>query len=86
MVRKTYKLKPTPQQERTMAFVARRCHELYNAALHERREAWQKRHVSVSIAQQHNKAPNYQREVRPECCEIHSQVLQDALMRLDRAF
>ena len=34
-VRKTfkYKLMPTPEQERAMAFVVRRCRELYNAAL-----------------------------------------------------
>ena len=28
-----YKLKPTPQQERAMVVVLRRCRELYNAAL-----------------------------------------------------
>jgi len=41
-VRKTfkYKLKPTPEQERAMAFVVRRCRELYNAGLEERQEAW----------------------------------------------
>ena len=40
-VRKTfkYKLKPTPQQERVMAFVVRRCRELYNAGLQERKVA-----------------------------------------------
>jgi hypothetical protein len=39
-VRKThkYRLKPTPEQEQAMAFVTRRCHERYNAALQERRE------------------------------------------------
>ena len=39
-VRKTfkYKLKPTPNQEQAMAFVLRRCRELYNAALQERKE------------------------------------------------
>jgi putative transposase len=34
-----YKLTPTPEQERVMAFVLRRCRELYNAALQERKEA-----------------------------------------------
>ena len=53
-VRKTYKykLKPTPDQERAMAFVVRRCRELYNAGLQERKEAWQKCGVSVTEAQQ----------------------------------
>ena len=86
-VRKTfkYKLKPTPDQERAMAFVVRRCRELYNAALQERREAWQKCSVSITIAQQSAQLPDI-KVVRPEYRDIHSQVLQDVLTRLDRAF
>jgi putative transposase len=86
-VRKTfkYKLKATPQQEQAMAFVVRRCRELYNAALQERKEAWQKCGVSVTIAGQSAQLPEV-KEVRPEYCDIHSQVLQDVLTRLDRAF
>ncbi len=58
-VRKTYKykLKPTPEQEQAMAFVVRRCRELYNAALEERRDAWQKCGVSVTEAQQSAQLP-----------------------------
>ena len=86
-MRKTfkYKLKPTLQQERAMAFVARRCRELYNAALHERKEAWQKCGVSVSEAMQSAQLPAV-KEARPEYRDIHSQVLQDVLTRLDSAF
>jgi putative transposase len=86
-VRKTskYKLNPTPEQERAMAFVVRRCRELYNAALEERRDAWQKCGVSVTVAQQSAQLPAI-KEVRPEYYDIHSQVLQDVLSRLDRAF
>ena len=86
-VRKTfkYKLKPTPEQERAMGFVVRRCRELYNAALQERRDAWQKCGVSVTVASQSAQLPEV-KEVRPEYRDIHSQVLQDVLTRLDRAF
>jgi putative transposase len=86
-VRKTYKykLKPTSEQERAMAFVLRRCRELYNAALQERKEAWEKRGVSVSEAMQSAQLPEV-KELRPEYHDIHSQVLQDVLRRLDRAF
>jgi len=86
-VRKTfkYKLKPTPEQERAMAFVLRRCCELYNAALAERREAWRRCGISVTIADQSAQLPAV-KEVRPEYRDLHSQVLQDALTRLDRAF
>ena len=68
-----------------MAFVVRRCRELYNAALQERSEAWQKCGVSVTVAQQSAQLPAI-KEVRPEYRDIHSQVLQDVLTRLDRAF
>ena len=86
-VRKTYKykLKPTPAQERAMAFVLRRCRELYNAGLEERREAWRKRGVSITAASQSAQLPAI-KEARPEYRDVHSQVLQDVLTRLDRAF
>jgi putative transposase len=86
-VRKTYKykLKPTPEQEQAMGFVLRRCRELCNAGLEERQEAWRKRGVSVTVAGQSAQLPEI-KEVRPEYRDAHSQVLQDVLARLDRAF
>jgi len=85
-VRKTfkYKLKPTTEQVAALAFVVRLCRELYNAALEERREAWQKRGVSITVAGQSAQLPAV-KEARPEYRDIHSQVLQDVLTRLDRA-
>jgi transposase len=44
-----YKLNPTSAQERMMAFVLRRCRELYNAALRERKEAWRKCGVNITM-------------------------------------
>jgi putative transposase len=86
-VRKTYKykLKPAPEQERVMEFVLRRCCELYNAALQERRDAWQKCRISITLANQSAQLPAV-KEVRPEYGAVHSQVLQDVLTRLDRAY
>jgi putative transposase len=86
-VQKTYKYKlnPTSEQERAMAFVVRRCRALYNAALEERNEAWWKCGVSVTVAQQSAQLPAI-KEVRPEYRDINAQVLQDVLSRLDRAF
>jgi putative transposase len=81
----TYKLKPTPQQEQALAFVVRRCRELYNAGLQERHEAWQKCGVSITAASQSAQLPDIT-EARPEYREAHSQVVQDVLTRLDRAF
>jgi putative transposase len=68
-----------------MAFVLRRCRELYNASLQERKEAWQKCGVSVTIAQQSVQLPEV-KDVRPQYRDIHSQILQDVLTRLDKAF
>ncbi|HEV8193085.1 MAG TPA: transposase [Ktedonobacterales bacterium] len=85
--RKTFKckLKPTPQQEQAMEIVVRRCRELYNAALQERKEAWEKRGVSITAASQSAQLPSM-KDVRSEYSDIHSQVLQDVLTRVDRAF
>jgi putative transposase len=85
-VRKTFKyqLKPTPQQEQALAFVMCRCRELYNAALEERREAWERCGVSITLASQSAQLPEI-KEVRPEYRDLYSQVLQDVLTRLDRA-
>jgi putative transposase len=86
-LRKTfkYKLHPTPAQARAMDAVVWRCRELYNAGLEERREAWRKCRVSVTEAMQSAQLPGI-KDVRPEFAEAHSQVLQDVLKRLDRAF
>jgi len=68
-----------------MGFVLRRCRELYNAGLEERQEAWRTRGVSVTVAGQSTQLPEI-KEVRPEYRDVHSQVLQDVLTRLDSAF
>ena len=68
-----------------MAFVLRRCRELYTAGLQERRDAWQKCGISITAASQSAQLPDI-KDVRPEYRDIHSQVLQDVLTRLDRAF
>lgn len=58
--------------------------ELHNAAIEERREAW-KRRVSVSWYDQNKQLVGI-KEVRPEFREIGSQVLENALRRVDLAF
>jgi putative transposase len=86
-VRKTFKfkLKPTPEQERILDRTLMLCRHVYNAALAERREAWQKCGVSVGYYQQKAELPPIKAEM-PEYREVHSQVLQDVVQRLDRAF
>jgi putative transposase len=86
-VRKTlkYRLKPTPHQERALERTLMLCRHVYNAAIGERREAWQKCGVSVSYYQQKAELPGI-KEAMPEYGEVHSQVLQDVVLRVDRAF
>jgi putative transposase len=80
-----YKLKPTPEQERMLERTLILCRHVYNAAVGERREAWRLRGVSVSYCQQKAELPGI-KEAMPEYAEVHSQVLQDVVLRVDRAF
>lgn len=80
-----YKLRPTPEQAAQLAGVLRICRELYNAALQERKEAWGKQRISVNYYQQKAQLPEI-RALREDCAAINAQVLQDVVLRLDRAF
>ncbi|GHO95353.1 transposase [Reticulibacter mediterranei] len=85
--RKAYKfrLSPTKKQVDKLGWILRRCKEVYNAALEERREAYRMSGVSVSYRMQADQLPAIKR-LREEYRDIHSQVLQDVLQRLDKAF
>jgi len=86
-LRKTfkYKLKPTPQQERDLEHVLMLCRSLYNAALEQRKTAFERCGVSLSRYGQEAELKDIRAEM-PEYAEIHSHVLQDVLTRLDKAF
>jgi putative transposase len=80
-----YKVNPTPEQEQLLERTLMLCRHVYNAAIGERREAWRMRGVSVTYYQQKAELPGI-KEVMPEYGEVHSQVLQDVVLRVDRAF
>jgi putative transposase len=86
-LRKTfkYKLKPTSEQKQKLDLVLLRCRTLYNTALDERKTAWERCRVSLTCYQQNAELPEL-KAAFPEFTEVHSQVLQDVLLRLDRAF
>src|SRR5689334_17946214 len=86
-LRKTYqyKLNPTPHQRRLLDHTLKLCRHIYNAAVGERREAWRMRGVSVSYYQQQAELPRI-KEAMPEYAEVNAQVLQDVVLRVDRAF
>jgi putative transposase len=80
-----YRLYPTKEQAEQLTWILDRCRELYNAALEERREAYRMSGVSLSCSAQQRELPSVKQE-RPEYRQVGSQVLQDVLKRLDRAF
>ena len=85
--RKTFKYRLFPSRAQTMHMnetLALLC-ELYNAGLQERRDAYRLEWKSIRYIEQANQLPEI-KEIRPELKEIHSQVLQDVLRRLDKAF
>src|SRR5262245_44151620 len=87
MIRLTYKyrLYPTNTQTAQLVTMLDRCRELYNAALQERRDAYRMAGKSLNYYDQAQQLPAV-KEVRPEYRDIHSQVLQDVLRRVDKAF
>jgi putative transposase len=61
------------------------CRQVYNAALQERRQAWQNGGVRVTYDQQKAELPGI-KEAMPEYGAVHSQVLQEVVLRVERAF
>lgn len=61
------------------------CQQLYNAGLQERIEAYKINKVSINYQAQQNQLPDI-KITNPEYKNIHSQVLQNVLKRLDKAF
>lgn len=84
---KSYKFRIFPNKTQTVKLenTLSLCRFLYNSALAERRGAYQIRRISLNYQSQQNQLPDIKRE-NPEYKDIHSQVLQDVLKRLDKAF
>jgi len=61
------------------------CRQLYNDCLNERIIAYKERRESISAYQQMKKLP-YLKKTFPEYKQIGSQVLQDVIQRLDKAY
>jgi len=99
-----YRISPTKKQEQKLFWVLSRCRELYNAALTERRDAYNfhvrqhpnyydeptrkqlTKELTVGYYEQKGMLPEIKSELREEYQDIYSQVLQDVLLRLERAF
>lgn len=63
-----------------------RCRELYNAALSERKDAYHYAGKSISVYEQKRDLVEIKEGIRPEYQDIASHVLQDVLLRLEKAY
>jgi len=86
-VLKTYKyrLYPDRKQIEKLESILNACRFLYNSALEERKEAWRKQRVGIGYNQQANELVECKKAI-PELSNVYSQVLQDVLRRLNKAF
>jgi putative transposase len=78
-----YRIYPTQAQEQHLLFVLRRCRELYNSALEERRAHYQMRRIGIGYTQQASELTEI-KAAFPAYQDIYSQVLQDVLRRVDK--
>src|SRR5215475_7268415 len=80
-----YKLKTNAKFEAACIATLDVCRELYNAALQERRDAYQINGISIKYHAQAIQLPQI-KQIRNDVGEVHSQVLQDTLRRVDKTF
>lgn len=80
-----YRIYPTKSQVSNLENQFSMCRHLYNQALGERKTAYEQTGESITYWMQQNQLPQLKIE-RPWYKGVHSQVLQDTLKRLDKAF
>ncbi len=80
-----YRIYPTPKQEKLLHDTLFSCFKLYNTALEHRREVYRISKKSISCHEQHKELPLIKNEF-PEYNQVHSQILQDVLKRVDLAY
>ncbi len=80
-----YKLRPTPEQERALETVLWRCRVLYNVALEQHITVYRQRGVTLTRYSQEAELKDLRAEM-PAYATIHSHVLQDVLVRLDKTY
>ncbi|WP_018461885.1 RNA-guided endonuclease InsQ/TnpB family protein [Thermus oshimai] len=80
-----YRLYPTQPQRKDLERTLALCRRLYNAALQERRDAYRKAGKTVNFYEQKRGLPEIRADL-PEYRRIHSQVLQNVIERVDKAF
>lgn len=80
-----YRIYPTKSQEQTMINNLFLCRQLYNTALEQRISAYKTKQQTINYNKQANELPLIKNQF-PEYNQIHSQILQDSLKRIDNAY
>ncbi|GBC60408.1 transposase [Desulfonema ishimotonii] len=87
VIRRSYKYRiyPAKAQISNLENQFSMCRHLYNRSLAERTDAYEKDGTTISYNQQQNSLPELKKK-RPWYKGVYSQVLQDVLRRLDKAY
>jgi putative transposase len=80
-----FKLKVSKTIKRKLEETLSVCCEIYNAALQERRDAWQLNRISINYHAQSAQLPEI-KLIRDDVNGIYSQILQDVLRRVSKTF
>jgi putative transposase len=81
-----YRLYPTKKQQRLLERQLKECRWLWNTLLAERKQAWEERQETLDYYEQKAALPGWKAHERPSLRDVHSQVLQDVVLRLKKAF
>jgi putative transposase len=86
-MQRTYKFRlyPTKEEQERFHFVLERCRLLYNRLLAERIVAYKQTGLSLTYYEQKTTLPE-RKQCIPELKNVHSQVLQNVVERLDKAY
>jgi putative transposase len=80
-----YRLHPNKTQEKILLTNLRLCCNLYNVSLQHRRDSYKSVQRSISYKEQANELPLIKADF-PEYENIHSQILQDVLKRVEKSY
>ncbi|MGC5326669.1 RNA-guided endonuclease InsQ/TnpB family protein [Brevibacillus sp. SYSU BS000544] len=80
-----FRLYPNKQQQEHIRFTLERCRLLYNRLLEERIHAYKENNESLTYHQQKATLPERRKHI-PGLKQVHSQVLQNVVERLDKSY
>src|SRR3990172_3879153 len=80
-----YRLKPTKAQKRQLEQTLELCRWVYNETLAVRKNAYEHEGKSLSYYDTKRMLPAW-KAAKPELKQVHSQALQDVVLRVDLAF